>query len=158
MTIIKTLKLMPSILALICISLAFMSKAQSVEEIEKQVADRERAFAQTMADRDFEKFKTFLDENAVFLGGKSVMRGKKQIAEKWQRYFEKEQAPFAWKPERVAVIGGGDIALSTGPVWNPDGRVHSYYTSTWRKDSSGEWKVILDKGQKYCPPEHKATN
>ena len=146
------------LLSLLALTFSFLVSAQSIEEIEKQVADRERAFAQTMADRDFKNFKSFLDDNAVFLGGKSVMRGKQQIAEKWQRYFEKPQAPFAWKPETVVVIGTGDIALSTGPVWNPDGKVHSYYTSTWRKNADGVWKVILDKGQKYCPPEHKTKN
>ena len=133
-------------------------KAQTIEELEKHVADRESAFAQTMADRDFEKFKTFLDEDAVFFGGKTKMRGKQQIAEKWKRYFEKPQAPFAWKPETVFVAGSGDVAMSTGPVWNPDGKVHSYYTSTWRKNADGLWRVVLDKGQKYCPPEHSSNN
>ncbi|MCW8879763.1 MAG: nuclear transport factor 2 family protein [Kangiellaceae bacterium] len=153
---VKIIKALKTVLLLIfTFALIPISNAQSIKDIEKEVANVERAFAKTMADRDFRKFQSFLDENAVFVAGKNKMRGKQQVAAKWKRYFEKERAPFAWKPETVVVIGTGGIALSTGPVWNPGGKVHSYYTSTWRKNDKGEWKIILDKGQKYCPPSPK---
>ena len=131
------------------------SIALSVEDIralEQEVFRTETAFAKTMAERDLQGFKTFIAKDAVFIG-KQKLRGKSAIVETWKNYFNESEAPFSWSPETVAVIGDGDIALSTGPVKNSSGKVFAYYHSTWRKNKDGEWKIILDKGHKYCPPD-----
>lgn len=121
-------------------------------ETEREVAAVERAFAQTMADRDFEAFKSFLDAEGIFWSGGQALRGKDAIADAWKGLYEAEDAPFSWEPETVLVLKSGELALSTGPVTGSSGRVFSYYTSTWRKNADGEWKIIFDKGQRYCPP------
>ncbi len=126
--------------------------AKNIAQLEQEVWEVEKAFAKTMADRDFNAFKTFLDPNAVFFAGTQIMRGSEEIAEQWRSLYVNEYAPFSWQPEQVAVIGDGSIAISTGPVSHPDGKVFAYYNSTWRKNEDGEWKIVLDKGQKYCPP------
>ena len=126
-------------------------EATDVQPIELEVAGVERAFAQSMADRDFEAFKSFIDDEAVFWGG-GATRGKQAVFDAWQGFFEDEEAPFAWKPETVLVLESGRLALSTGPVWIPDGTVTAYYHSTWRKNDEGDWKIIFDKGQRYCAP------
>lgn len=119
---------------------------------EQQVAATERAFAQSMADRDFGAFASFLDDEAVFWGSGSAARGKAAVMARWKRFYEGPDAPFAWEPETVLVLESGTLALSTGPVTAPGGRVFAYFTSTWRKDEHGQWKIIFDKGQRYCPP------
>ena len=128
--------------------------ADNIEQLEKQVWDTELAFAKTMADRDFQAFTEFLAEDAIFLGNKSAARGKQAVAKRWAKFFKKDKAGFAWKPEKVEVLDNGTMALSTGPVWDDIGRF-STYTSIWRKDDSGQWKVIFDKGDSYCAKEKK---
>ena len=123
---------------------------KSIDGIEQDVSEVERAFAKTMADRDFEGFKTFLDDEAVFWGAKGALRGKKEVAEGWKPLFDSKQAPFSWQPETVMALESGDLAFSTGPVKDSKGIITSYYNSVWRKNNQGEWKIILDKGQKYC--------
>jgi len=119
---------------------------------EAQVAATERAFAQSMANRDFDAFASFLDDETVFWGGGSAARGKAAVMARWKRFYDGADAPFAWEPETVLVLESGNLALSTGPVSAPGGRVFAYFTSTWRKNERGEWKIIFDKGQRYCPP------
>lgn len=119
--------------------------------VEHEVADVERAFAKTMADRDFEAFSSFIGEDAVFVSGPQVLRGKAQVTAAWKALYAGEAAPFSWKPETVIALPSGDLALSTGPVASPDGQVGAYYTSTWAKNEAGEWKIIFDKGQDICP-------
>lgn len=109
----------------------------------------ERAFAQTMADRDFEAFTSFLSEEAVFLGG-GALRGKAAVAEGWRRYFEGPDAPFSWYPETVEVIDSGGLALSTGPVFDAAGARISTFTSIWRREAAGVWRIVFDRGNKYC--------
>lgn len=114
-----------------------------------QIADVERAFAKTMADRDHRAFVEFLSEEAVFLG-KSVLRGKQEVADGWQGLFEAPDAPFSWEPETVEVLDSGKLAISTGPVVNAEGRRFSTYTSIWRQEEPGVWRIVLDKGDRYC--------
>ena len=133
------------------ISMTADLQANSNNIVKKEVADIERAFAKSMADRDFEAFKSFLDDEAIFLAGKNEARGKLAVAERWKKYFDEEQAPFSWRPETVVVLDSGNLALSTGPVFNPEGQVVSYFTSTWRQNKPGDWKIIFDKGNKACP-------
>nr|KJZ08368.1 hypothetical protein TW77_12645 [Pseudoalteromonas rubra] len=126
-----------------------------IKILKQQVWAAELAFAKTMADRDHQAFTEFLAVDAVFMGGgNKVNRGKQMVSDSWAKLFDSPKAPFAWKPERVEVLDNGTLALSTGPVWDDQGRFHTY-TSIWRKEANGRWKVIFDKGDRYCPPKSK---
>lgn len=128
--------------------------ANNIKQLEQEVWNTELAFAKTMADRDHQAFTSFLADDAIFLGNKSAARGKQAVADRWAKFFKKEKAGFAWKPEKVEVLDNGTLALSTGPVWDDIGRFHTY-TSIWRKNASGQWKVIFDKGDRYCTKAKK---
>ena len=86
----------------------------------------------------------------MFLGGLTELRGKQQVADSWKRFFEAAGAPFSWEPATVAVLDSGNLALSTGPVRNAEGRLISYFTSIWRQEQPGVWRIIFDKGDKAC--------
>jgi ketosteroid isomerase-like protein len=125
--------------------------AVSATELSKQVADAERAFARTMADRDHAAFASFVSEEAVFFSGPTtVLRGRRQVADGWKPLYEKPAAPFSWEPEKVEVLDSGKLALSTGPVHDPSGKVVGKFTSVWRLEAPGKWRVIFDKGCDVC--------
>jgi len=124
--------------------------AQTPEDLRQQVEDTERAFAKTMADRDHDAFGTFLSEEAVFFSGPNATSGKQQIAELWKPLYEGPDAPFSWEPGQVVVLDSGTLALSTGPVSNPDGKLTGTFTSIWRQESPGIWRIIFDKGNEAC--------
>ena len=119
-----------------------------VAEAEEQVRTAERAFARTMADRDHEAFASFVSEEAVFLGP-AALRGRAAVAAGWKAYFDEEQAPFSWEPESVVALASGQLALSSGPVYGPDGNRIGTFNSTWRLEQDGRWRVVFDHG---CPP------
>lgn len=135
--------------AALVLALAAPAAGETLAEAQKQVREAETAFARTMADRDHAAFVAFLSEEAVFLGRGRVLRGRKEVAEGWKTYYEAPQAPFSWEPERVEVIDSGSLALSTGPVRDPQGKRIGTFTSTWRRERDGRWRVVLDGG---CPP------
>ncbi len=124
--------------------------AASSAALQAQVRAREAAFAKTMADRDLTAFASFVSEEAVFVGG-SVMRGRRAVTEGWRRLFEAKTAPFSWAPELVEVTDSGTLALSRGPVFAPNGTRTGTFTSTWRLEGDGVWRIVLDSG---CPPCH----
>jgi len=127
-------------------------------ELQNQVRETERAFARSMADRDHAAFASFVAEEAVFLSSKASLRGRKAIAEAWKVYFTAPQAPFSWEPERVEVLDSGTLAISTGPVRDPSGKRVGTFTSTWRRDSDGRWRIVLDSGCPACDCTQPAGN
>lgn len=123
--------------------------AQRAPDPQAEVRDAERAFARSMADRDHGAFTRLVAEDAVFLGPQEAFRGRAAVAAGWKPFFEGPEAPFSWEPERVEVLPSGALAISTGPVRNPKGERVGTFSSTWRRDPDGRWRVVLDSG---CPP------
>jgi ketosteroid isomerase-like protein len=126
--------------------------AETNAELREQVRQAETAFAKTMADRDHAAFVTFLADEAVFFGGKSVLRGKQAVADAWKPLYEGPQAPFSWAPEAVEVLDSGTLAHSSGPVKDPSGQVVNIFNSVWRRAKDGRWKIVFDKGCHCVPP------
>ena len=127
---------------------AVTPRESNLEALRKQVADAERAFAKTMADRNFAAFTSFLAEEAIFYAGEKPIRGKQAVAADWKRFYEKPEPPFSWEPESVEVLDSGTLALSSGPVRSPDGKVFARFNSIWRLEAPGVWRVVFDKGSK----------
>jgi ketosteroid isomerase-like protein len=123
----------------------------ALAELTRQVTEAERAFAKTMADRDHAAFTRFLSEEAVFFSGQTeALRGKEQVAKAWKPLYEKPAAPFSWEPEKVEVLDSGTLALSTGPVRSADGKHVGNFTSIWRLEAPGQWRIVFDKGCDVC--------
>jgi ketosteroid isomerase-like protein len=129
---------------------AWMNATGAPPSVTDQVMEAERAFARTMADRNLEAFTGFLSEEAIFFGGEAALRGKQQVAEGWAPYFEGEAPPFSWEPDQVEVLESGELALSTGPVRNPEGNIVGRFNSIWRLEAPGTWRIVFDKGSQVC--------
>jgi ketosteroid isomerase-like protein len=116
--------------------------------LRRQVFVAESSFAASMAQRDLEAFASFVSSEAVFFGDTAVMRGKRAVIEGWRPFFEKPTAPFSWKPDVIEVLPSGNLAHSSGPVFDPSGKRVGSFTSVWRREPDGSWQIIFDKG---CP-------
>jgi len=126
------------------------AETPTAKEPHTTVEETERAFANTMAQRDFEKFKSFISEDAIFFSGTTPLRGKQQIADAWEGFFKDPTAPFSWEPENVEVLDTGTLAWSTGPVYDPEGKVVATFNSVWQLNASHQWRIIFDKGNDVC--------
>jgi ketosteroid isomerase-like protein len=119
--------------------------------LEGELRATEIAFAQTMADRDFAAFESYLAPDTIFFAGESVLRGSGAVAAAWKPLFDGARAPFSWAPVTVAVQDGGQLALSSGPVLDANAKQIGVFNSIWRREPDGSWKIIFDKGGEYCP-------
>jgi ketosteroid isomerase-like protein len=120
------------------------------DELKQQVMDTEKNFAASMARRDFSSFREFLSAETVFFSGGEATRGKDAVAANWKSLFDKPDAPFSWEPEEVEVLDSGSLALSSGPVRNAKGELIATFTSIWRLEAPGVWRIIFDKGNAVC--------
>ena len=113
-------------------SQTFAMTPLDLETLKKQVADTERAFAKTMADRDHAAFAKFIADDAIFFAGKRALHGSDEVVKAWKPFYDEAAAPFSWAPEIVEVLPSENLALSSGPVKDPTGKVVATFTSIWR--------------------------
>ena len=131
--------------------LSWASAALAAEtSVKDQVWAAEVAFAKTVETRDLKAFGEFIAEEAVFFSGTAATHGKANVIESWKRFFVDKEAPFSWTPDQVEVLASGTLALSTGPVRDPSGKIISRFNSIWRLEA-GRWRVIFDKGSPPTP-------
>lgn len=125
-------------------------RPRSQDDPTKQVFAAESSFAHSMGARDFEAFATHVSDEAVFFGSNTMQRGKAAVLAAWRPFFDGADAPFSWAPENVEVLASGTLAHSSGPVLDPSGNRVGTFNSIWRREPSGRWLVVFDKGCS-CP-------
>jgi ketosteroid isomerase-like protein len=124
-----------------------MSAAQDALEARRAaVFAAERAFARSMADRDFAAFGRYVAGDTVFFNGSMALRGRDAVLTAWRAFFEGPTSPFSWEPDQVEVLASGELALSTGLVKNSEGAVTARFSSIWQRQPDGRWLVVFDKG------------
>jgi ketosteroid isomerase-like protein len=128
---------------------ASATAAESLTELAEQVRATEIAFAKSLAERDVKKFTSMIAPDVIWLADKPL-RGPDEVLTRWSKFFEGPTPPFSWAPELVEVQDGGRLALTTGPVFDPSGKRVATFTSIWRREASGEWKIIFDRGCPVC--------
>lgn len=130
--------------------------SETTAELARQVRDSENAFAETMAKRDLAAFASYLADDAIFFGRDSVLRGKAAVVAGWKSLYEGPKAPISWRSASVEVLDSGDLAHSSGPVFDAQGKQIATFNSIWRRQAQGQWKVVFDKGCDVCncPPEN----
>jgi ketosteroid isomerase-like protein len=127
-----------------CLIASATSAAQG--DVSAEVFAAERAFARSMADRNFAEFGRYVAEDCVFFSGSMPLRGRDAVLAAWKAFFEGPTAPFSWEPDQVEVLESGELALSTGLVKNPAGAVTARFNSIWQRQRDGRWLVVFDKG------------
>jgi ketosteroid isomerase-like protein len=133
--------------------LAFLVLPQAaVADWEDEVRCHEIGFSRAVESGDFERFKSFIDADARFVGG-SVRRGVEDVASAWSVFFAPGGPSIKWRPQFVEVLEDGSLALSRGPFRmtsvDADGNateVWGTFNSTWRPQPEGGWKVVFDAG------------
>jgi ketosteroid isomerase-like protein len=128
-----------------------MSADAAPPSAKEQVWSAEVSFARTMMERNIKAFAEFVSEEAVFFAGTNALRGRSAVVEGWTKFFTGPNPPFSWEPDQVEVLDSGTLALSTGPVRDPTGKVVARFNSIWRLEAGGVWRVVFDKGSPPSP-------
>ena len=76
------------LLAIVRNAVLYLQKSRSTKDLHTMVEETERAFADTMAQRDFEKFKTFISEEAVFFSGRNTVTWQAADSRCLGRFFQ----------------------------------------------------------------------
>ena len=126
--------------------------------IADEVRRIELAFAAAVTENRPADFAAHLDDEAVFVGGAGVLRGKQKIVAAWSGYFGEGRPHFEWHPEIVEVSRDGTLGITRGPwtlrATDADGKATAQsglFNSIWQRQSDGSWRIVFDAGCAPCP-------
>jgi ketosteroid isomerase-like protein len=115
----------------------------------------EARFMKAAAERGSQGYMSYYAEDAVELPDSApILQGKVNIA-KTMGFLDNRENHLIWTPIAADVSASGDLGYTYGNYEfrskSKDGRTvveHGKYTTIWKKQKDGTWKVILDMGNK----------
>lgn len=145
------------------ILLASCAVADVTTDVREEVRCQEIGFSRSVENGDIEAFKSFLDDDARFVG-QSVMSGPDAITNAWNIFFTEDGPDIKWRPQFVEVLEDRTLALTRGPYRmigeDADGNsVEQWgtFNSVWRINSDGKWRVVFDAGNVAVTPPDEET-
>ncbi len=132
---------------------------------EKEIRAFESAMMAAAADKGAAGYMSFYAEDAVELpNGAQMILGKESIA-KTMTFLDDKNNRLTWSPVHIDVSASGDLAYTFGNYEfssvGKDGRPsveHGKYTTIWKKQKDGKWKVVLDMGNANPEPKDSASH
>ena len=120
----------------------------------------EADFMKAALDKGSQGYMSYYADNAVELpNGGPVIQGKLNIA-RGMAFLDDKNNRLVWSPVAADISDSGDLGYSYGTYEfhskDKEGKPsveHGKYTTIWKKQKDGSWKVVLDMGN--ASPEPK---
>ncbi len=135
--------------ALLLAAIPSLADQSADDALRDSLRATEVAFAKAFAADDLEAFAALIDDDAMFLG-RTPLRGKEAVVAHWSKLFGSTPRPFSWEPKRWEVNPSGTMGMTSGPVLDPEGKHVGTFSSVWKRQTGGGWKIIFDGGGD-CP-------
>lgn len=129
---------------------------------EEQLLDADRDFAAVTHVSGLDGWMSFFENDAVRIKyGGGMVKGYDAVRAADARLFVDTATVLNWEPLEAHVFQHGGVGITIGKAQvvnrvGPNAGQVTYrgrYTTVWRRDSTGRWKVIMDTG--YPDPDAK---
>jgi ketosteroid isomerase-like protein len=113
----------------------------------------EGEFMKAAADHGSQGYLSYYADDAVEVpNGTALLQGKAEIA-KTMGFLDTPDNHLTWTPVGAGIAASGDLGYTYGTykfaTKDKDGKPvvdHGKYTTIWKKQKDGSWKVALDMG------------
>jgi ketosteroid isomerase-like protein len=127
--------------------------ANSQSDSAQKLMKIESEFMKAAADHGSHGYMSYYADDAVEVpNGHGFLMGRAEIA-KTMGFLDSPGNHLTWAPVGAGVAASGDLGYTYGTYQftskNKDGRPvvdHGKYTTIWKKQKDGSWKVVLDMG------------
>jgi ketosteroid isomerase-like protein len=134
------------------------SSAQASADTLRQL---EGEFMKATAEHGSVGYMSYYDDDSVELpNGAPIIQGKVNIA-KTMGFLDEKNNQLTWTPMGADISASGDLGYTFGTFEfrskDKDGNLvvdHGKYTSIWKKQKDGNWKVVLDMGNSNSEAAH----
>lgn len=140
-------------LAIAFAMLAVAALAEVPTAVEKELIEADLAFGRVSAARGLDGWLSFFaDDAAIFPTSGPIVEGIAAIRDHYRKIGFTPEG-LTWTPTRAAASSGGDLGYTFG-TWEWHGKAadgteqhaRGKYTTIWRRDRAGSWKVVVDIG------------
>jgi ketosteroid isomerase-like protein len=137
--------------------------SQTPAEEAEHLMDLDRDFDKATAQRGAEGWASYFAPNGSMLGDTSMpVTGPAEIRKRMEASFKTPGFSLRWQPIRGEMMIPGALGYTVGK-WDrrwadKNGKrmlLRGTYTSVWRKQPDGSWKIILDTGDADGQPEEQ---
>jgi uncharacterized protein (TIGR02246 family) len=127
----------------------------------KAVQDNEAQWNQEWAAKDTDKIVAhYADDAILIVSGSPSTSGKEAIRAALKQMTSDPAASLKFQPAKVEVAKSGDVAYTQGTytltLTDPQTKQlindHGSYVTTYRKQSDGTWKAVVDIATSEVPP------
>jgi uncharacterized protein (TIGR02246 family) len=126
----------------------------------REIRALEASMMAAVAEKGADGYMSFYAEDAVELpDGAQMLLGRESIG-KTMMFLNDKNNSLTWSPVHVDVSESDDLAYSFGNYEfrsiGKDGKPaveHGKYTTIWKKQKDGHWKVVLDMGNSNPEPK-----
>ena len=117
----------------------------------------EADFAADVAKHGHDAFLTYFDDDGVEVVDGGGFNTKEEMRKQppWP-----DGTTLTWTPVKAEMAASGDLGYTYGnyvyTAKNKDGKLaanHGKYTSIWKKQKDGQWKVVVDMGNSSPEPK-----
>jgi ketosteroid isomerase-like protein len=119
-------------------------------DMNKELIDVDRAFSALSKEKGMNHaFLSYVAEDGVMLSpNKMPVVGKNKIGDLFKS--DDSKTVFTWNPLYAEVAKSGDLGYTYGTyeILEGESRQKGTYVSVWKKDTTWEWKFVLDSGNK----------
>jgi ketosteroid isomerase-like protein len=123
---------------------------------EAAIRDADAAWAEAIASKSIDQTLAFYDPEAVTAGSAMFpARGLPALREHWTKLFARPDFALTWKADRVVVTESATVAYSAGTWSMPGSNENGPYLAVWRKQTDGQWKVLVDAAWRVAPASSK---
>jgi ketosteroid isomerase-like protein len=120
----------------------------------------EGEFMKAAAERGSQGYMSYYADDAVEVpNGAALIHGKVEIA-KGMGFLDDKKNQLLWTPLGADISSSGDLGYTYGTFEfhskDNDGKAvvdYGKYTSIWKKQTDGSWKVVLDMGNASPAPK-----
>jgi len=136
------------------------SAAASASATPEMLKQLEGEFMRAAEEKGSAGYLSYYADDAVEVpNGAPVIQGKANIA-KAMGFLDNKNNRLTWTPVGADISSGGDLGYTYGNYEfhskDKDGKpvvTHGKYTSIWKKQADGSWKVVLDMGNTSSEPQ-----
>lgn len=121
----------------------------------QELLDIDREFDKAVFTGGAKAWASYFHEDGVMVtsGSQDVIKGKDNIYKAMKDVFEREGFSLRWQPLSAEISEAGDMGFTYGiykrKYRNSNNEIVTdtgKYTSIWKRDKNGNWRITLDMG------------
>jgi len=139
------------------VSFAYAQSSRAQNDTADTLRQLEADFMKAAAEHGSQGYLSYYADDAVEVpNGAPIIQGKVNIA-KTMGFLDQKDNHLTWTPVGADISSSGDLGYTYGTYEfrSKDGKPtvdHGKYTSIWKKQKDGSWKVVLDMGNASAEP------